>query len=242
MRSAGLFRAFALLATSTAFVTGCFALFSLEEYGPSTVDAEAPIEPTPPPDPPPPPAVDARPQGKLVFVTEGEFSIGEDPPGQLFLIANGRSICAEAAKSLGLEGRLFLPWLSDTTTTPANSWPLFDAGSVQLVSPDGKIIAGSLAELAEAGPRVPIVVTEKSTPLAFAPDGSCDGGGAVWSGTLPNGQRDPANDSADCQQWSANNNPNGGNSGLVGQKLGGKWSSSCLLPCNQKAHLYCFEQ
>ncbi len=241
---------FLIAAIFAVGLTGCFALFSLDDYGPpseapdagpvadsgSDADADegdAPIDSAT--------FVDG---GKIVFVTEADFQIAD----KFRTIDATNSLCAQAASAAGLKGT-FAVWLSNGKNTPASSFALMQDGapSVPLITPTRQLIANDYAELIAKGPRIAIAVTETKKTLADSP--SADGNGrcaltnAVWTGTAPNGTKDNTQPAMQptCQDWQASNAANTARAGRI-VKHPTEWTSGCYLPCNERAHLYCFEQ
>lgn len=240
---------FLIAAIFAVGLTGCFALFSLDDYGPpseapdaapladsaadaDTGESDAPIEGGG--------GVDG---GKIVFVTEADFQIAD----KFQTIDATNSLCAQAAAAAGLKGT-FAVWLSSGKSAPASSFALMQDGtpSVPLITPTRQLIANDYAELIAKGPRIAIAVTETKKTLPDSP--SADGNGrcaltnAVWTGTAPNGTKETGQGtSSTCQDWQASNAANTARAGRI-VKHPTEWTSGCYLPCNERAHLYCFEQ
>lgn len=227
-------------------LTGCFALFPLDDYGAGSgrvgdggdarlegstsndATSEGPAKPV---------------VGRLVFVLDPGLQAGE-----LMSLAHADSLCNAEADDAGLHrGTEFKAWLSDRNRTVANRWDASvlavpDGGApLQLVMQDGQPIAASFAELADSGPRVPIVVTARNVSLPIGPVGGCVEGGVVFTNTAPNGAGAP-NTSVDCNQWSNPKN-GGGNAGAFGRAGGSAWTIGCPgVPCTARGYLYCVEQ
>jgi len=241
---------FLLVVIFTVGLTGCFALFSLDDYGPPSdapdaapvadsgfdadaAEGDAPIDSAP--------LVDG---GKIVFVTEADFQIAD----KFRTIDATNSLCAQAAAAAGLTGT-FAVWLSNGKNTPASSFALMQnhAPSVPLVTPTRQLIANDYAELIAKGPRIAIAVTETKKTLpdspSAEPSGQCVPTNVVWTGTAPNGTKDNTQPALQptCQDWQASNAANTARAGRI-TKHPTEWTSACYLPCNERAHLYCFEQ
>jgi hypothetical protein len=206
--------------------TGCFALFSLDGYGPlaeapdGSVDADTKSDA----------AVDARdaaPPGRTIFVTSQTFT------GDLGTRDGGDSKCQSAAKDAGLPGT-YRAWLSEQGSGVLDRL-VTDAGPLRLVN--GAMVASSTADLAKAGPRTGIVLDERGTKRG---GGVCEDGGLIaWTGTGPDGSA-PTMFGSDCAQWRTS----GGQPGLAGLvgSTDDSWTSACTRPCNQQAALYCIQQ
>jgi hypothetical protein len=206
-----------------ALAGGCFALFSLDEYGPSgggdagtILDANGDANDAG--------VGDATKPPRLLFVTSETFS------GSMAGVGGADGLCTAIAADAGLDGS-FVAWLGAGTNGPASRIP---DPQRQIVYPNDVVVAGNLAELAEAGPRTPIVVTEAKEMLNVATDCADD---CVWTNARANGTV-PPDGGFDCASWSTST---GG--GAAGQ-LGGahdEWTDGCgVRPCTTRAHLYCF--
>lgn len=247
---------FIVLAAASA--TGCFALFSLDDYGPpgppirdgevvGRLDAEAGPVSTPEAAPP----VDVRPV-KRVFLTSTTSN------GNLNGTKGADATCQTLAAAAGLSGT-FRAWLTvDKDTPPARFFGQPDRAAdasvpdVRLVDTTGRTVALSWTQLLTTkAPLVPIEHTERGTKLNSADAGvksndqgvTCGspGNGAtflpVWTNTKGDGT---VNDfDVDCQNFMDNNTT--GRIGIVASDAG--WTDfNCAYPCELKARLYCFEQ
>ncbi len=210
-----------ILATS-----GCFALFSLDGYGPpaeatdgsSDADAKADVGVV---------AADATPPGRTVFVTSQTFN------GDLGTRNGGDMKCQSAAMAAGLPGT-YRAWLSEDGASVVDRL-VTDAGPLRLVN--GAMVASSSADLAKNGPRAGIALDEKGQKRG---GGGCeDGGLTAWTGTGPKGVA-PATSGMDCARWRTNGSQTG-LAGLVGS-TDDSWTSACQRPCGQQAALYCIQQ
>jgi cysteine-rich repeat protein len=160
-----------------------------------------------------------------VFVTVNTFT------GDLMSTALADDTCANEASNVKLPGK-YLAWLSTVTTDAADR---FSAGTLPYKRTDGMTFATSLAALTTNGPQVPLSLTAAGQPLVGLKD-SCKN--FVWTGTAANGESTP--------QWTCDNftSQQLENTGTVGnfEAVNAPWTSACQYPCNQLAHLYCFEQ
>jgi hypothetical protein len=224
-------------------LAGCFALFSLDGYGP------------------PPEATESSPDGggdaltapvavRIVFVTSDQVT------GALGGVAGANTLCNDLASKAGLPGH-YRAWISDKSSTPKDKFPaLVDASGngadplgPPLAMPNGVIIANGFTELRTKGPRVPLVVNERDAAVeAIDKKGGCFDGGFVWTNTKENGAAAAAADT-DCNQW--NGAPGGwiplparGVAGVLGgdDSAERNWSSGCPdVSCSASGHLYCFQ-
>jgi hypothetical protein len=240
MRSGRAPRSFAFLLLLAAATGGCFALFTLDGYGPVQTPIEGSIGDAIDPGMD---AGDAGPDavqvtGKIVFVTGQEYSVGIG--NQLSSVGAANSLCELAASKAGLSGT-FLAWISDDRTPPR--LPAFgDAGNdtTQIITTTQQIVAASYAELFDGGPRVAIAATEDASTVALAPqvgnDGECPDGGLVWTGFSVKPNDDPPH----CGQWLSGASGQNGGAGRIA-KAPIAWSYACNLACSFRAHLYCFQ-
>ncbi len=208
-------------------LSGCFALFDLDGYGPgpSEVDEAGAIDVVP--DRRDASAPDVRYEGSIAFVTS--VPIG----GRAFNgVANADVFCTFLASDAGLDAS-FRAFLGDRQTDPANRLVL-DGG--RIVTRQGQLVAESWSELLTTGPRVAIAETERGVVVVAS--GTCEDGGAVWTGALPDGGRYP-ND--DCGRWGLGPTSGNGHAGALGKK-GPEWASACDRPCTNPASLLCFQQ
>jgi hypothetical protein len=254
------FVALVLLLTSA----GCFALFSLDEYGPASAvepqdanaqDAIADVV-----------IVEAAPDtspltGKLVFVTRAEYRVNDTTGIQSTTKAN--ALCQQSAVDAGLPGT-FYAWLSNTSESPSTKFvalikPGPEAGPAppppptppeQLITTNNQLIAADYAELIDGGPRIALTVTEVGTTLPMTGpvnNGQCpapDAGGVVWTATSPDGRSAPPIGmalTASCFDWQSSGQ---GAIAVAGRmaKHRSEWTAACSLPCNTRARLYCFQQ
>lgn len=223
--------------------SGCFALFSLDGYGP--VDEIADATPTVEAGEAGDAELDAgRLDGRVVFVTssayEGTFDGG---------VNGADAICQELAQRAGLSGQ-FKAWLSATDGVRQRFPNLTAPGA--FVSPDRRtLLFGSYEEIPN-GPRAPIAMTEDKSVLAILPaDHRIDcspptpDAAFVWTNTNNTGATQDS--VADCERWKTDfaKGPQGWVGVLIAKDAGAdyrEWTIACRLTCNQTAHLYCFEQ
>ena len=222
-----------VLVVACSALSGCFALFSLDGYGPPPDDVDAApaqaldarasdvvVEGAPGP------VGDAAPAGRTVFVTGATFT------GNLGMRDGGDMTCQAVAADAGLPGT-YRVWLSDVAGD-AVAHLARDAGPLRL--PSGVIVAANVDELVDAGPRVPIALDERGRMVG---GGGCDDGGLVaWTDTSSNGS---VEGSLDCSRWTSANVFIQGVVGLVGQ-LGSGWTVACTRTCDSQAALYCIQQ
>lgn len=206
-----------------ALACGCFALFSLDDYGPnpggSTEDASADASTD---------AIDAATDGKLaprvVFVTSDRFL------GSMGGLAGADNRCNALAVDAGLGGS-FVAWLGADDASAASRIP---QPNREMVLVNGDLVAVSLDALGNEGPRARILLTEKRLTLATA---ACDGD-HVWTNATANGGLPDAG--LDCNGWGSVTS--GGGAG----KLGGardEWTTGCSArACDSMARLYCVQK
>lgn len=205
--------------------SGCFALFSLDGYGPPAEASDASFDARS--DGAVVDAADAAPPGRTIFVTSQTFN------GDLGTRDGGDSKCQSAAKDAGLPGT-YRAWLSEEGVSVLDRL-VTDAGPLRLVN--GTTVADSTADLAMAGPRTGIVLDERGKKRG---GGACEDGGLIaWTGTGPDGAA-PDMFGMDCAQWRTS----GGNQGVAGVvgSTDDSWTSACQRPCGQQAALYCIQQ
>ena len=206
--------------------SGCFAIFSLDGYGPpgDLIETDASDRPNDG-------ATDASPKepadaarGHRIFVTAAPA------PGDFGGIDGGDVRCQSAATDAGLTGT-YAAWLSDQTHD-ATARLLADAGPLRLG--DGTLVAVTTGELTSAGPRVGIDLDEHGRRLR----GDCDGGHVAWTDTWPDGG---GLRNADCDSWTTSSAGKSAAVGMVGAK-GTQWTLACMHSCASPAALYCIER
>lgn len=215
--------ALAVAACAALATPACFALFSLDGYGPGDNAADASREASSSD------AADAAPRGRTIFVTSSTFT------GDLGTRDGGDTKCQALAADAGLSGS-YRAWLGETGGAGGVLDRLVtDAGPLRLTS--GALVADDTADLARTGPRVAIVLDERGRTLG---GGGCDDGGLVaWTGTAPDGAA-PDSFGQDCSHWRAS----GSQPGLVGLVggAGASWTAACTRACNREGALYCIQQ
>jgi hypothetical protein len=231
----------AWLACVLGALSGCFVLFPLDDYrgeadGATTGDERVVGDEGVTTDAPPGDAFVPL-DGRVVFVLDPPLL-----PSEIAGLDGGDTRCTNAAIAAGLPGTRYRAWLSDQGIEFAArvDASVFDAKrSVFLIRPDHKTIAASFDELADTGPRVPIVVSARGLLLPV-PDGGCVEAGFVWTDTNPNGTA--AMDGYDCQQWTSTNGL--AIAGRFGATEGGAWTNGCgdTFECATRGYLYCVEQ
>ena len=160
---------------------------------------------------------------RIVFVTSDVYPGDFDGFGG---IKAADKHCANAASAGGLPGK-FQAWLSTQDLSPAkrfvdaefNGW---------IVRTDGKKVARGWSGLAEPMLLNAIYADQTGSPLFLMPV-------YVWTNTRSDGY--PAS-GEDCSAWSEN-----GSMGAVGRfiNVDKGWTDSTDYPCNEEAHLYCFQ-
>lgn len=206
---------------AAGWLCGCFALFSLDGYGPPGDIIDGATNTDGSPDAREGGAADASVPARTVFVT------GEAFLGNLGGLAGADAKCQAAAGDAGLKGS-YRAWLSDNTASAADR---IGDGGAPLRLPNGTLVAATAAELSTTGPRTGIVVD----PRGKAVDGgACDGGFPVWTGTSADGGATKP----DCMRWSTSDKTVGGVAGAAGG-AGALWTTGCAHTCGQVAGLYC---
>ena len=217
-----------------ALVTGCFALFSLDDYGPNRGTGDGGSIDDASTDPSTGDGgdggSDAAKGPRIVFVTNERFN------GSMGGLSGADNRCTAAANDAGLGGS-YVAWLGSGANGPSTRIP---DPQRAIVFPDRKTsVAGSMADLAANGPRAALVVTERGASLTAA-DCADD---RVWTNATAAGA--VANPSLDCGSWGGVTA--GGNAGQLGRgQLGGAqdaWTIGCPeQACQVDGHLYCFQK
>lgn len=220
-----------------AFVSGCFALFSLDDYGPNRGTGDGGTSDDATTDASTADGGDGGDGGsdagkppRIVFVTNQRFN------GSMGGLNGADNRCTAAANDAGLGGS-YVAWLGSGASSPSTRIP--DPRRA-IVFPDRKTaVAGSLADLAANGPRASLVVDERGASLTAA-DCADD---RVWTNATAAGA--VANPSLDCGSWGGVTA--GGNAGQLGSAPPGgaqdAWTAGCpQLPCQLDGHLYCFQK
>jgi cysteine-rich repeat protein len=157
----------------------------------------------------------------LLFVTSAAF------PGD-FGGLDPDLLCQDAAASQNLFGH-YLAWLS---------FP--DAHAALRLSPctspvlrrDGTVISQDWPSFTSDSHAAPIDLSE-----AALPPNIMNTGGAVWTGSLPDGSLDAYH----CDAWTSTDPQLFGSVGNIGA-TNASWTSQSPLFCNKLAHLYCLQQ
>lgn len=219
-------RVLAAAAFACAGASGCFALFPLDEYGPGAADGSVPVGDADvdgarvdaPSD------ADLRYEGSIAFVTSARLT-----SGAVNGIANADIVCQLLAADAGIDAS-FKAFLGDRANDATQRLRL-DGG--RIVTRRGGLVAESWTELLTRGPKNAFYEDERGN--AVARGGTCEDGGAVWTGAMSDGGRT----SDDCSRWDENTPP--GAAGLLGE-TSPRAISACLRPCGNPASLYCFQQ
>ncbi len=233
------FRTIACSVVAFAFLPACFALFSLDDYGPPIAEIDATSEASDAPV-----DVDTGPPKRIVFLTSALYA-----GSSLKSAADADAICAELATSAQLPGK-FHAWTSDAVSAPASRIPAlaavymsFDAGidaalgdlGPPLELLDGKLVATDYFDLVRSGPRNGIIVTEKQTTIDASVQ-RCEDVTIVWTNTTRLGMRG----GADCDNWT---NPiENGRAGIVGSADAQNWTDACGKQCSTPGRLICFQE
>jgi hypothetical protein len=166
-------------------------------------------------------------EGSRVFVTKDPVSVGT-----LMALSGADERCQFIADNKGLGGE-WLAWLSDESDSPETRFVLSESPYYRL---DGVMVADSFASLVAVSMEslllASVSVTENGNELPAMES-------LVWTGTTAQG----SSTGSDCLDWTTNNG--GGNEAAtvgIAQALDSRWTIDEALPCNQTAHLYCFEQ
>ena len=216
----------ACLGFACAVLSGCFALFSLDGYGPPDDVMAADGGPDAVPAAADGSVADARLPGRTIFVTAETFD------GNLGARDGGDTTCQAIATDAGLPGT-YRVWLSDMSSNAADVLAS-DAGPLRLRN--GTVVAASVDELAQKGPAVPVAVDERGRTVG---GGDCSDGGLVaWTGTSADGGKATK---VDCGRWSSSAGVAQGVGGLVAQG-GPAWTGACVRSCDTTAALYCIQQ
>lgn len=222
--------ALALGATS-----GCFALFSLDGYGPPAGDAGA-DEASVPVDAEAPDAGNPR----VVFITAARYAVGNQSADTNDLAFDSAEAADAFCQVKDLPGT-FRAWVRRPNEMGRSPLPIADLAAGPIVLTDGTVVAASYRELLAQGPRVPIALTATKERLATASiaimnDFCAENDSLVWTGLTADGGAS----SEGCTNWSESSG-----SGLVGYFPtieSGHWTNRCKLSCERKARLYCFQQ
>lgn len=208
---------------SSALLCGCFALFSLDDYGPNRgpgADAGEAADANDGGG-----ATDAAKSARVLFITSDRFT------GALGGVAGADGRCTALAADAGFDAS-FVAWIGSDSNGPASR--LSDPTRA-IVYSDGKPAAANLGELASKGPVTPIVVTEKRGSLGAK---ACTED-RVWTNVRANGM--VADGGNDCDSWS--DELTGG--GSAGQVAGAhdEWTDGCgVQSCAELGRLYCLEK
>jgi hypothetical protein len=158
----------------------------------------------------------------LVFVTSGEFA------GNLGGLAGADAICQGLADTNGLPGT-YRAWLSDETGSPSTR---FAPSPGPYVLRNGTVVANDWADLTDGPLLAPIEITEQQSAVV---------GGRTWSNTERDGLPLLSNQKH-CNNWTSAADPFIGHFGRAFASNAEWTDSGNHLPCEQTAHLYCFQQ
>ena len=158
----------------------------------------------------------------LVFLTSVTYQ------GDLGGLAGADAKCQGLARDAGLPGS-FRAWLSDATSVPASRF-VRSPGPYKLIN--GVTIAANWDDLTDGSPlEASITVTE----TGGGPGNSL----IAWSATQSDGTFTFGTEH--CANWSTNANGPQGNFGAV-DRLDGWSTVPTSLVCENRMHLYCFQQ
>ena len=164
-------------------------------------------------------------KGRRVFITSTRHI------GDLGGMSGADAICQSRAASAGLSGT-FLPWLSDSTTSPSDR---FTRLGVPFVTVDGTVVARDWQDL------VSTMGSTSRTDFLRAPIDRSETGstitGTVWTGTDTSGDPIPGKN---CDDWSATSRANAQTG--KSDSIDGEWTDSGIGPCYIFHHLICVSQ
>lgn len=142
------------------------------------------------------------------------------PPtsGNLGGLAGADALCALWAANSGVAGSTFLPWLADTTESPATR---FVQSGIPYKRLDGTLIADDWADLVDGTLDAPV------TPA----------GGASWANVALPGATAAG---ASCNDWTSSSELDTGRGGN-GALSNSSWTNSTDAACNSLRILCCFE-
>jgi hypothetical protein len=158
----------------------------------------------------------------LVFVTSVELS------GNLAGLDGADAVCQQLAQANTLPG-IFRAWLSDETGSPSTR---FTQSPGPYVLRNGTVVANTWADLTDGPLLAPIEITEQHSTVV---------GGRTWSNTERDGLPLLSNQKH-CDNWTSAADPFIGHFGRAFASNAEWTDSGNHLPCEQTAHLYCFQQ
>lgn len=159
---------------------------------------------------------------KIVFITESTYQ------GNLGGITGADEKCQTAWEHNYGEGeKTFKAWISDGTTTPANSFVRSPYGYVRI---DRQVVANDWDDLTDGSLDARIIATDTGR-LISSP---------VWTNVGVDGSADP-DGSADCLNWNTTVYPNSGNTGHS-ENTAREWTDDTYDYCENYLRLFCFEQ
>lgn len=176
---------------------------------------------------------DCRFEGRIVFITSDDYDGME-----VNSVVGADLKCQNLAKTFDPQRfYTYRAWLSDDAHEPAAT---FDHATVPYVLLNGVVVASSFDGLVQSGPAVGITITEAHQSLINA---------RVWTHTTHAGITIP-NDHH-CAQWTSNDTSLSAMSGrnalpadspdLVTWAEQRWWTTYLESWCDQRRHLYCFE-
>jgi hypothetical protein len=158
----------------------------------------------------------------LAFVTSVEMS------GNLGGLDGADAICQNLANANTLPGT-YRAWLSDETGSPSTR---FTQSSGPYVLRNGTVVANTWADLTDGALLAPIEITEEHSAVV---------GGRTWSNTEGDGVPLLSNQKH-CNHWTDATDQFIGHFGRAFDSNNEWTDSRNHLPCQQSAHLYCFQQ
>jgi hypothetical protein len=166
---------------------------------------------------------------RVVFVTHDTFAVS-DFGG----LVGADAICERVANAAGAVARVrnrpFRAWLG-TTATNASSRNVH--GSMHYIRTDNAVIASSWNQIVGGSLALNLDVDETGHDLA-APD-------IAWTGTITDGTHDDML----CDDWTSSSASVTGKTGFTSpydvDASPASWTFGDDTPCDQRAHLYCFE-
>jgi len=165
---------------------------------------------------------------KLVFVTASDFDggFGAGQAATIDAAAIADTQCQTAAQGAGHDGT-FVAWMSRTASSAQPQ-----RNAIDVIQSEGpwRTTNGDMAFLNHSA-----LANSPQTGVQWDEYGQ-DQYGIVWTGTKTGGTLSTG---TDCQSWHSGDFSV---MGVVGQASGGsQWTDAGDFPCDQRAHLYCFE-
>lgn len=177
---------------------------------------------------------------KLVFITSEAYD------GNLGGVLGADYICQyHADRSVLTRGRKFKAWLSDTWSSPAFSFVRSQTPYMLTcqTGDTGGVIANNWDDLTTGDGDTPNHYLD--APIIYSEEGCSNSveSVSVWSNTNPDGKIRIGDRDYICKDWSYDD-PLPITNGLTGWNMSTiqYWTWLDHHPCNERKHLYCFEQ